>query len=91
MPEASFEVFQCHLKKKGGLGQIADKVQAVIFLPFLFLEREGNGLLPACRVLNKRCVKNKNGRKMIDLLLLLLHRENEMLILQFKQFFTSLS
>ena len=47
-----------NLKKKGVLGQIADKVQAVIFLPFLFLveipplpsysERESNGLLPAC-------------------------------------------
>ena len=38
MPEVSFEVFQCHLKKNGGLGQIADRVQAVIFLPFLFLK-----------------------------------------------------
>ena len=47
MPKASIEVFQCHLKKKGRLGQIADKVQAVIFLPFLFLKHEGNGLLPA--------------------------------------------
>ena len=58
MPQASFEVFQCHLKKKGGIGQIADKVQAVIFLPVfvsggdtpiaLPLRAGGQCLLPAC-------------------------------------------
>ena len=57
MPEVSLEV---QVTSKGGLGQIADKVQAVIFLPFLFLVE-----IPPLPLQegNKRCRKNKNGRK----------------------------